>query len=1051
MGTLGSIMTSRQLFVCEYCGKKDIKSEKGLRQHQQFNLDCAKQKNALLAKLLGIKGSTRVLRTPKSTVSLPKNNVQNSNVDTADGNECVEDPMPLPDDDAYHVQMLFEEALEDLDDSTGSDGGSISDDDSESGVDDSESGVDEEPQAGCSREALDDFRAYVAHAERHFMPFTRHERAAISLMDTLRKKKATLDTYDAVMMWHYRETGKLGKRQGLGKAKDFIPRKKLMKKLAKRYNVNPNFIHQAPLTLPSSKTKVNVIWNHARDCVVSLLTDPRFSDDDFLHFANDPLAPPPDDLDYISDVNTGLSYSVTYKQLITNPQKQMLVPIILYIDGAITGQFGKLEVEPLKMSIGILNRAARDKEYGWRTLGYVPDYTKAKSRSKKMFQETGHAAAMHVAVDDGEGEAEEEDPQEEIKKAQDYHSILTTLLKSVKEVIQEGMVWDYKYRGQLYTKIEMVFYIAFIKCDGEEADKLCGKYLSRTKKVAQLCRYCCCPTGETDDHLGRWAYKTEPMIQALVDKDKEVALKKLSQHNIENAFYGTRFGLHNDRGVHGACPLELLHALLLGLYMYMRDCFFAQIGPTSKQADEINALAKLYGEQFTRQSDRDLPKTNFSKGISKGKIMAKEFSGVMLNMAAILASAKGKELLQKVRKPHFKYEWQIKDWSLLVEKFLQWEAYLKLEVMQKDHVKRLQKKHRSIMFLIKKIGRRERGMGFQLMKYHGVMHMAMDILMFGVPMVFDTGSNESHHKPMKAAAKCTQRDLRVFEAQVAKRLVEFFMLDLAMLEMEGMPLWEYFVEYADDDSEEVGIDDTNQGNEPANEDKPKTIGTKIEVFWDDDDEEVGFVLAGSRMQNVDKVRWDYNVQEFLFNVQEALFHWVSPLEIRTEHHRKGHIFRGHPQYRQMGMWNDWALFDWGNHGNLPGEIWCFVDLSMLPGDVNVPFAQNRLYQGIFAVIESSNYEENAGMSDLFIPFVKEAEQVGPEKQLLSRRFYLADVEAILEAITVVPDVGHENKLRYFHVKPRKDWAAQFMQWIEMPHNQDPLVPAGEAEQEEDDC
>ena len=47
----------------------------------------------------------------------------------------------------------------------------------------------------------------------------------------------------------------------------------------------------------------------------------------------------------------------------------MLVPIILYIDGAVTGQFDKLQIEALKMTLGIFNRRARDREYAWRTLG----------------------------------------------------------------------------------------------------------------------------------------------------------------------------------------------------------------------------------------------------------------------------------------------------------------------------------------------------------------------------------------------------------------------------------------------------------------------------------------------------------------------------------------------------------------------------------------------------------------------------------------------------------------------------------------------------------
>ena len=88
---------------------------------------------------------------------------------------------------------------------------------------------------------------------------------------------------------------------------------------------------------------------------------------------------------------------------------------------------------------------------------------------------------------------------------------------------------------------------------------------------------------------------------------------------------------------------------------------------------------------------------------------------------------------------------------------LQWEAYLKLEQMQRHHVeKRLHKKQQWLLYLLKTVGARRKGMGFKLVMFHAVLHVAEDIWMFGVPMNVDTGSNESHHKLTKLAAKLTQ-------------------------------------------------------------------------------------------------------------------------------------------------------------------------------------------------------------------------------------------------------------------------------------------------------
>jgi hypothetical protein len=61
------------------------------------------------------------------------------------------------------------------------------------------------------------------------------------------------------------------------------------------------------------------------------------------------------------------------------------------------------------------------------------------------------------------------------------------VLKSYVDLQNTGFIWDLAYKGIWYRDVEFVLFTPFIKVDGEEADKLCGKYLSRTSNVAQLC------------------------------------------------------------------------------------------------------------------------------------------------------------------------------------------------------------------------------------------------------------------------------------------------------------------------------------------------------------------------------------------------------------------------------------------------------------------------------------------------------------------------------------------------------------------------------------
>ena len=226
------------------------------------------------------------------------------------------------------------------------------------------------------------------------------------------------------------------------------------------------------------------------------------------------------------------------------------------------------------MSIGLLNWCTRDREHGWRNLGFITNYTKEDTHGRKIFIDTGHVSALERYCNESEDDQDEneqdiDDERDAVDKAADYHAILSVLLRSLKDLISDGMVVDINYKGKIFKDCELVFFVPFVKCDGDEGDKLSLSYRSRGAYVQQLCRYCQCPTQDTDNPLADYPYKTEPMLRRLFEDNNAERLKNLSQICAENAFHGLRFGLHNNRGIHGACPWELLHAVLLGIFKYV--------------------------------------------------------------------------------------------------------------------------------------------------------------------------------------------------------------------------------------------------------------------------------------------------------------------------------------------------------------------------------------------------------------------------------------------------------------------------------------------------
>ncbi len=190
-----------------------------------------------------------------------------------------------------------------------------------------------------------------------------------------------------------------------------------------------------------------------------------------------------------------------------------------------------------------------------------------------------------------------------------------------------------------------------------------------------------------------------------------------------------------------------------------------------------------------------------------------------------------------------------------------------------------------------------------------------------------------------------------------------------------------------------------------------------------------------------ELSWEKSIIEQLYDLQVAISsHGCADMDVRTEHKRGSTIFRGHPKFRHTGQWNDWAMFDWGNYGQLACEIWCFVDLSDFPVGVTVQFFGSTVHPGVYAVVESTTACPNNDIHgnlindlELFTPIIKEVD-FDEDGDICACRFWLADVEAIVEPVCVIPDIGNTNRARYFGVLPRKDWANQFKSWLMQPHS-----------------
>ena len=385
--------------VCPHCSK-ECRTQGGLKQHISKTKACSdKQRLEVTSRVpraghanedahhgqnkdQNTTGKRRSTRATNRLESQPNQDVNAAESETEfpinhDDNSLDQEPSES-DDQASGSETEADD--EDDDDST--EYGSVRGD--ESGTEDDDTDSDEATKTLPPDTAmLQQFKAYCdAHAHQ-FMGFRKEEKTAIKLLHTLKKKRAPLNAHKEVLEWHLKETNHLQATESLKDSDKYFLRNTIMKQLLKRYNMEAMLPKVKQLTLPHSKAVVSIPYRDAKDCIVSSLTDPRVEDHHYLFFNQDPLAPPPEKVTYLEDLNTGEAYLETYRKLVTKPNEAIL-PISFYIDGAVTGQFSDLPVTALKMALGIHSRVARDNEWAWREIAWIPQVRKHQARGKSF-------------------------------------------------------------------------------------------------------------------------------------------------------------------------------------------------------------------------------------------------------------------------------------------------------------------------------------------------------------------------------------------------------------------------------------------------------------------------------------------------------------------------------------------------------------------------------------------------------------------------------------------------------------------------------------------
>ncbi len=404
--------------------------------------------------------------------------------------------------------------------------------------------------------------------------------AALELEDILHKSGAPLGLFNSVMHWARKNHDYIPLRS------DYFTRKKLYEtSKSKLYGTTSKKQHKNELavtsnepklvhcTLPSNRS-VTVPTYSFKEHVCNLLSDQRIMKKENLIFTSRN-----DNHFYVDSFNNGMYGDIhqsqwweeTVRLMINDPESELLVPVLFYLDALVLDAYGKLSLEPLSFTLGIFRRHLRNQKHAHRTLGFVED------------------------LDHLHG-ANQVTPE---KKAEDYHFILSIILEDFKKTqLEGGFEWDFVVDGKTYRK-KLKFPLMFIIGDCKGHDMLCGRVSAHTTKG--LCRDCDCTLASADDPMVKCTlYKQSDIEMMNKEERKKISFRYLRS----NAFSGLNYGA-NIWGINRATPPEPLHLILLGICMSLVESLYSEFpAQAMRKLDEL--VAKISSESG-RQSDRNMP------------------------------------------------------------------------------------------------------------------------------------------------------------------------------------------------------------------------------------------------------------------------------------------------------------------------------------------------------------------------------------------------------------------------------------------------------------
>ena len=355
-----------------------------------------------------------------------------------------------------------------------------------------------------------------------------------------------------------------------------------------------------------------------------------------------------------------------------------------------------------------------------------------------------------------------------------------------------------------------------------------------------------------------------------------------------------------------ACPPEALHSLENGLVLHCLNQLFKEIlGWTAKASlDDIVQQWLTYPKQcYMKSYMAAFPRLLFKDGVTTiSDISAGTKMGILFAFVLAAQTNDGRMLLLKHDKTAPIYGNMIQVFEMLL---CYWAWLKKDEYWHINDFEALQTAKDAIWVLtsgLKTLIPHTTGQLWKIPKIHEQLHIAFYIQLFGAHRNMHTGPQEHNHiENTKKPSDRTQKCKAVFDLQIANRLVDIYVIDHTYTKI--LKHQSIISKYEKKKTPIVAEESTQCAAKFIVNMIHNTVTNRPDLTYE-------WVTPSMKGKMIDRK---------LLQTIGNLFFKTLPFEQQlqgvkvqgfTEYTRQHVTFRCHPNYRNEGLWYDYAMFAW---------------------------------------------------------------------------------------------------------------------------------------------